>query len=162
MDLLLVQPCEEHYLICRPWFESKETTKWLTSPLRLGRYPRIIHDKLSSDRSNRVFFITVQSAALGLAGLLGLDRIDRKAEVWYLIGEDRNRGKDYASEALRLLSGFATEGLGLISLYAHVSVHNFPSIRVLEKCGFQYVGKLRKAFYINGSYQDLLLYDWIP
>lgn len=161
MDFLPVLASGEHYNICRPWFEDREITKWLTSPLRLGRYPRMLHDKLASDRKNRVFFIMIHSSAVGIGGLLSIDRIDRRAEVWYLVGDDRNRRKGYASEALRSLTGYAVESLELNSLYAHVSVLNGASVRVLEKCGYRYAGRLRQAFHVDGLYQDALLYDWI-
>jgi ribosomal-protein-alanine N-acetyltransferase len=162
VDYVPVRAIHDHYLICRTWFENRETTKWLSSPLRLGRYPKLIHEKLISDRRNRVFFIMVDSSAIGLVGLQEIDRVDHKAEIWYLVGEEQYRGRDYASQAVRSLNQFSANRLGLASLYAHVSVMNLASIRVLEKSGYQYVGRLRHSFRVNGEHQDLLLYDWIP
>jgi RimJ/RimL family protein N-acetyltransferase len=162
MDFLPVRPIHEHYLICRTWFENRETAKWLSSPLRLGRYPKMIHEKLISDRGNHLFFIMIDSSAIGLVGLQDVDRIDHKAEIWYLIGEEGYRGRNYASQAVRSLNEFSVKRFGLVSLYAHVSVLNLASIRVLEKSDYQYVGRLRRSFRVNGEYLDLLLYDWIP
>jgi RimJ/RimL family protein N-acetyltransferase len=121
----------------------------------------VIHEKLISDRKNHLFFIIVDSSAIGLVGLQDIDRIDHKAEIWYLVGEERYRGKNFASQAVRSLNEFSANRLGLVSLYAHVSVMNLASIRVLEKSSYQYVGRLRHSFRVNGEYQDLLLYDWI-
>ena len=44
--------------------------------------------------------------------------------------------RGYASEAVRLVTAFAFEELGLRRLYAHVLAHNPASARVLEKAGF--------------------------
>ena|GEM_PF-3574962 len=162
MDFLPVRAIHEHYMLCRSWFEDRETTKWLSSPLRLGRYPKVIHEKLITDRRNQVFFIMVDSSPIGLVGLQDIDRIDHKAEIWYLVGEEPCRGKNYASQAVGRLNEFSANRLGLVSLYAHVSVLNLASIRVLEKNKYQYVGRLRRSFKVNGEYQDLLLYDWVP
>ncbi|RJR34383.1 MAG: N-acetyltransferase [Desulfobacteraceae bacterium] len=162
VDLLPVRPLYDHYLLCRRWFENSETTKWLSSPLRLGRYHRLVHEKLISDRRNHVLFISVDSAPIGLVGLQDIDRIDHKAEIWYMVGEEQYRRKDLASQAVRKLNEFSAHHLNLASLYAHVSVFNLASIRVLEKSDYRYVGRLRRSFRVNGEYQDLLLYDWIP
>jgi len=122
----------------------------------------LVHEKLISDRRNHVYFISVDSEAIGLVGLQDIDRIDHKAEIWYLVGEEQYRRKNLASQAVRKLNEFSARHLGLASLYAHVSVFNRPSIRVLEKSDYRYVGRLRHSFRVNGEYQDLLLYDWIP
>ena len=55
----------------------------------------------------------------------------------------------------------ATKNLQLVSLYAQVAEPNTASIRVLEKNKFEYAGKFRKAFFFNGLYKDLLIFDWV-
>lgn len=160
-NLLPIKACERHYFACKPWFEDREITRWLTSPLRLARYPRLIHDRLVTDRKNRLFFIMDGSCAVGVAGLENIDRIDHKAEVWYLVADPCNRRRNHASNAVASLVQWSCTMLRLVTLYAHVSPLNQPSIKVLEKCGFQYAGRLRRAFFIHDSYQDLLIYDLV-
>ena len=161
MRLLPVDNSEEHYRTCKTWLEDRDITKWLSSVLRFGRYHNIIHQMLISDKKNRLFFISVDEKLIGLAGFLNIDRVDKKAEVWYLIGSKSNRGKNIVTEAVDLLKKIAIKELRLVSLYAYVSKHNAASIRVLEKNGFEYAGKLRKAFSLDGSHTDLLLFDWV-
>jgi RimJ/RimL family protein N-acetyltransferase len=52
----------------------------------------------------------------------------------------------------------AFEALGLMKITAHVFAHNLASCRVLEKCGFQQEGFLRKHYLKDGHYLDVKLY----
>ncbi|GGL32498.1 N-acetyltransferase [Planomonospora parontospora subsp. antibiotica] len=61
---------------------------------------------------------------------------DGALEIGYGIVPSR-RGLGYASEAARALTGFALTAPGVHMVYADVELSNPPSIRVLEKAGFQ-------------------------
>src|SRR6184192_767236 len=54
----------------------------------------------------------------------------------------------------------AVEELSLAKITAHVFAHNLASARVLEKCGFQQEGLLRKHFLKDGAYLDARLFAW--
>lgn len=62
----------------------------------------------------------------------------------YALGEDE-WGRGFMTEAVRavLRYGFIDQGLVLVSAYCYPP--NRRSARVLEKCGFQYEGRLRLA-----------------
>lgn len=161
MKLIPVDKSEEHYLICKAWLEDKEITKWLVSALRFARYLKVIHEMLLSNRKNRLFFISHDEGFVGLVGLTNIDMVDKRAEVWYLVGSQSDRGKNIATRAVGLIKGVALQDLQLVTLYAQVPEPNKTSVRVLEKNGFQYVGKFRKAFFLDGSYRDFLIFDWV-
>ncbi|MFJ7737575.1 GNAT family N-acetyltransferase [Lysinibacillus sp. NPDC097287] len=67
-------------------------------------------------------------------------------------------GKGIVTEAVNLIVHFAFEEVGLHRIEAYVSPENKPSIRVLEKAGFQQEGLLRKLLYINGKWVDHYMY----
>jgi RimJ/RimL family protein N-acetyltransferase len=46
-----------------------------------------------------------------------------------------------------------------VKITAHVFVHNHASARVLEKCGFEQEGLLRKHYLKDGKYLDARLYS---
>lgn len=161
MKLVPIENSKEHYCICKLWLEDSEITKWLTSALRFGKYLRIIHEQLILERKNRYFFINDNDKPIGLAGFHNIDRVDKRAEIWFLIGSNADRGKDHATQAVTLLKEIAKNDLKLVSLYALVAKTNTASIRVLEKNGFVYVGAFRKAFFLDGAYTDFLIFDWI-
>ncbi|GHH68682.1 hypothetical protein GCM10017673_18170 [Streptosporangium violaceochromogenes] len=57
-------------------------------------------------------------------------------EIGYGVVVSR-RGRGYAPEAVRALTGFAFTAPGVHTVYANVEPSNPPSIRVLEKAGFR-------------------------
>jgi len=161
MKLVPVENSEEHYFICKAWLEDNKITKWLTSALRFGKYLRIIHKQLILERKNKCFFINISGKPIGLAGFHNIDRIDKRAEIWFLIGSYEGRGKNHATQAVELLKEVARNDLKLISLYALVAEPNTAAIRVLEKNGFKYAGVFRKAFLLDSVYTDFLIFDWV-
>jgi len=111
-----------------------------------------MHEMLLSNRRNRLFFISHDERFVGLVGLINIDPVDKRAEVWYLVGSEADRSKNIATRAVGLIKNIAVQDLQLVALYAQVPEPNATSVRVLEKNGFQYVGKFRKAFFVDGSF----------
>ncbi len=161
MQIVPVEISDEHYHICKVWLEDKDITKWLSSTLRFGRYHKIIHKMLISERKNMLFFISINDKPVGLIGFRNIDRVDKRAEVWYLIGSKSYMGQNIATEALALVKEVAIKEIQIVSFYALVAEPNIASIRVLEKNDFKYVGKFRNAFFVDGSYKDFLIFDWV-
>jgi RimJ/RimL family protein N-acetyltransferase len=58
-----------------------------------------------------------------------------EAEVGYMI-EEGYQGKGFATEALKLMSGWALGQAPVKSVIVHTYENNLPSVRILEKCGF--------------------------
>ena len=161
MNLIPVENTEKHYCICKTWLENREITKWLTSVLRFSKYNRLIHEMLITNRRNRLFFISVENTFKGLVGFNNIDLVDRRAEVWFLIGEESDRNKNYATDAVSLLKEIAVKDFKLVTLYALVCELNVASMRLLEKADFKYAGRFRKGFLIEGEYKNFLIYDWV-
>jgi ribosomal-protein-alanine N-acetyltransferase len=110
---------------------------------------------------NRVFSI-IENATASLVGFIGLHRIDHRdshAEIGYFIAKEYwNRG--YATEAVALALKYAFEWLNLRKVYARVYEPNTPSIKVLEKNGFELAGRLKKHHYVPGyGYADMLMFE---
>jgi len=161
MKLIPVENSIEHYHTCKAWLEDKDITKWLSSALRFARYLKVMHEMLLSNRSNRLFFISLDDKLVGLVGLINIDNVDKRAEVWYLVGSEADRSKNIATRGVGLIKDLAVQDLQLVTLYAQIPKPNETSVRVLEKNGFQYVGKFRKAFLVDRSYTDFLIFDWV-
>lgn len=95
-------------------------------------------------------------------GAIGLGRVDRglgTATVGYWLSAAA-RGHGYMTGALRLIAGWAFEGLGLARLELLTDPQNFPSQRVAERCGFRLEGHLRSHMVIrhSGERRDSLVY----
>jgi RimJ/RimL family protein N-acetyltransferase len=90
------------------------------------------------DNSEVVFFVTLRNHTL--IGACGIAKLDGKhPEIGYWLGVP-HWGKGYATEAARALIDHAFTELDYETLHAGARVSNPTSRRVLEKCGFQWVG----------------------
>jgi ribosomal-protein-alanine N-acetyltransferase len=115
---------------------------------------------------NKLYIVNVEAAIYKgkVIGSIGL-HIDRKRNndnvrmLGYVLSEDY-WGKGLMTEAAREVIRYAFEdmGLDLISVYHYPS--NIRSKRVIEKCGFQYEGTLKRASVIfNGNIYDDVCYS---
>jgi RimJ/RimL family protein N-acetyltransferase len=86
-----------------------------------------------------------------LIGVCGVDPREDGPEIGYWLGVDY-WGQGYATEAARALIDHAFGELGYEALQAGARVSNPASRRVLEKCGFQWVGvRLLRIRAINSA-----------
>ena len=67
-------------------------------------------------------------------------------------------GQGIMTAVVQRLCRHAFKELGLVKITAHVFSHNSASARVLEKCGFQEEGFLRKHFLKDGRFLDARLF----
>jgi len=104
------------------------------------------------------------ASLIGTCTLFHLDAQCRRAEIGYNLLPE-SWGKGYMQEALRPLIQFGFDELKLNRIEADVDPENFPSIKTLERFGFQREGFLRERWIVNGVKADtvlmgLLLSDW--
>jgi RimJ/RimL family protein N-acetyltransferase len=112
----------------------------------------------NSEKPVSNFAIEVDGAAVGAIGLLLRDDVYRlSAEIGYWLGEEF-WGRGIASRAVAALSDYAFASFGLCRLYAEVFEWNPASMRVLEKAGYQFEGRLRKGVIKDGQVIDACLY----
>lgn len=106
----------------------------------------------------RHFAICSKGEFCGMIGLeLQTDVYRLSAELGYWIGEPW-WGQGIATEAVRLMTQYAWETLGVERLYAVVFANNPASMHVLEKCGFEKEGISRRAVIKNGKMMDEVRY----
>ena len=122
---------------------------------RIRRYQGEIRDEHAYP-----FFIYRPSDYVLLGGIT-LSNVTRgmtqTATIGYWMGE-RHAGRGVMTRALRVLAPFAFNSLRLHRLEAACLPHNRPSIRILEKIGFQREGLARGLVCINGRWQDHLVF----
>ncbi|MEM7354132.1 MAG: GNAT family protein [Acidobacteriota bacterium] len=94
---------------------------------------------------------------IGTCTLADVDADNLRAEIGFALHRDY-WGGGYISEALTTLFHYAFEDLGLRRIEADVDPRNSPSIRTLERFGFQREGYLRERWQVAGEVQDSLFY----
>lgn len=95
---------------------------------------------------------------IGGIGLIPQQDVFRlSAEVGYWLGE-AHWGRGIATRAVTAFCRWAFAERDLVRLYAGVFETNTASVRVLEKAGFVFEGRLRKAVIKDGRLLDDLLF----
>ena len=104
------------------------------------------------------FAITVDDLAIGGIGILLQEDVHRRsAEIGYWLGEDY-WGRGIVTEAVRRVTDWAFENFDLCRIFAHVFAWNPASMRVLEKAGYEYEGRLRQSVTKDGQTIDQVIY----
>jgi RimJ/RimL family protein N-acetyltransferase len=80
-------------------------------------------------------------------------------ELGYRIYQRENWGKGYMTEAVSLITAWLFETKPVDRIQATAIVGNEGSQAVLQKCGFQFEGVMRKAIFHQGRNQDIELYS---
>ncbi|MDR2919602.1 MAG: GNAT family N-acetyltransferase [Tannerella sp.] len=105
------------------------------------------------------FAITVDDKAVGSIGAFRQSNIhSRTAEAGYYVAEPY-WGQGIATEAMKQLCSYIFENTDIVRLFAEPFAHNIASCRILEKCGFECEGILRKNAEKNGVIVDMKMYS---
>ena len=98
---------------------------------------------------------------MGMAGIVDLDLDARQGEIGYIVTESA-RGRGVAGRALRLVTDWALDALGLLRVELLIDVDNPASIRVAERTGYQREGILR-SYHVKGDHRaDMVVYSMLP
>ena len=102
--------------------------------------------------------IEVNGQLVGSIGTIRGELEERySAEIGYVIGRE-HWGKGYASQAVQMMTDYLFEQTDLVRLAATVFAPNVASVKVLEKCGYEFEARLRKSIFKNGEFYDSLIY----
>ncbi len=114
---------------------------------------------LGKDQSKVVFAIRklTEPGIIGFVQIAAMNSVHRSAEMGIRIGEEKNRGQGYGTEALRLAVGFCWNHLNLNRVQLTVFKHNLRAIVAYQAAGFRREGRMRKAAFIGGKWVDLIM-----
>lgn len=79
------------------------------------------------------------------------------ADIGLMVGERSAWGQGFATDAIRALTRYAFETLGLRRLTAGAYAPNVGSIRAFEKAGYRTEGVRRRHYLCDGTYVDGIL-----
>jgi len=106
------------------------------------------------ENPERTFGILSDNSLCGVTGLLPQEDVYKiSAELGYWIGEVF-WGQGIATEAVRLITEYGFQELGLIRIYSGVYEFNKASMMVLEKNGYQKDCIFKKAVIKNKTIMD--------
>jgi [ribosomal protein S5]-alanine N-acetyltransferase len=97
---------------------------------------------------------------IGTVGFVYWNNKQSRGELAFALSREYwNKG--IMSEVVRRIIQFGFEEMKLVRIEARCSLMNIGSSRVMEKCGMEFEGILRKHIFIKGTFQDLKLYSII-
>ena len=127
-------------------YKLKDAHFWINHNLKLNKKKKKSEINFAIDIDNEVI------------GGIGLNKIEpHMAEIGYWIGENYWR-QGIMTLAVKLVTRYAFTKLGLKRVYAYVFLFNKASVRVLEKAGYKYEGRLRKNVLKNNKLIDVLVF----
>lgn len=142
------------------WINNKSINKYLHYNLPLEYNPTCQWFNRTKDDNNRIdAVIEYKDVAVGLIGLLGIDRVNLKAEEYIVIGEENFQGMGIANKAGLLLQNYSFSILGLNKIYAYTEVENESSINLYSKRGFVKEGRLDADLFYNEKFIDRYIFS---
>ena len=111
----------------------------------------------ASDQVNLAICLPEANLHIGNIYLRNIDWVARNCELHTFIAGAEHRGKGYGSTAVRLVTKYAFEDLGLLRIYLHVLANNSVAVATYEKCGFAKEGRLRRHAMKAGAFEDVLV-----
>jgi RimJ/RimL family protein N-acetyltransferase len=154
--LRAVEP-EDAELIQR-WYAHADTARLM------GEWPRSLAKRridaetaaTSTDRSWFAFIICLlaDDRPVGRIDVFEIDRTNGSAAFGLAIGEHDQRGSGLGGDAVNAVLDFCFGQLRLERVWLVTDSVNLRAQHVYEKAGLVHEGRLRKAFYQDGAFQD--------
>jgi RimJ/RimL family protein N-acetyltransferase len=142
------------------WLVPKENHQWLDfGDGRQPFTPTLL--KIMAQREThfmRVYTSDRDDTPIGIVGLTRVDHTFKTAMFWGVSGEKSFRNRGYSTIASSKLMTLAFRDLGLHAINTWAVEHN-PSVRIIERLGFRFLGRQRQCHYIDGRLYDRLLFD---
>lgn len=91
---------------------------------------------------------------VGACSLQHIDLRNRHAELGIFMASREARGQGYGAEAVHLLLKYGFEVVRLDKIHLGVYDFNEAGLRLYERIGFRYEGRLRQMIYYEGRYWD--------
>ena len=137
------------------WISQKENYQWLD----FGdgkQIPSAAWLKIITQRPTevlRVFTSDDDDVPIGVVGLTEVNRQFKTGRVWGLVGDKSFQARGYGTRACSAMLTYAFEELGLHAVNSPI-VEGNPSVKIMQRLGFTFIGRQRQCHYIDGRPLD--------
>lgn len=143
------------------WINNLEVTKYLSSlifPVSRLEEEKYLEKMMSkNDEQKNMVIENMERQYIGQISLVHIDWKNRNAELGIVIGNKKDWGKGYGTEAIKMVLDYGFHQMNLNNIYLWVFEYNPRGIRCYEKCGFKKDGTLRKSHFYQGKYHNEIL-----
>ena len=159
MEIRILTPSDvsENYV---NWFSNKEIVRYSDNQYRFFSLEgqRLYVENCLKNNKIRLYGIFIEEIHIGNIVLNGIGSIHKRAEITYVIGEQKYWGKGITTNAISTIIEISRKDYNLYKLFAGIAEQNIGSKKVLEKNGFNLEGIRKKHLYYNNVFQDQLDY----
>jgi ribosomal-protein-alanine N-acetyltransferase len=123
-------------------------------------YMMIARMQVDFESQEAIHWVIEEKKSKKMIGYFSYWRLDKKhcrAEIGYALHPDYWNQR-YMTETLLEVLQFGFQQLQLHSIEANVNPNNRPSIKLLQKIGFQQEAHFRSNYFYNNRYIDSLIY----
>lgn len=113
------------------------------------------------DRTFLIFQL-IEKASNKVIGMCGFVRHYPKhfrAELGYALSSESAKRKGYMSEVAPLIVQYGFEKMELIRIEALVGTQNIPSLKIIERLGFEKEGLMKQHYYRDGVMEDSIIFS---
>ena len=144
------------------WLNDPQVTAWTLVgdwPLtRLAEKAYFERLELGGDREVGFALETLGGDHIGFAAIHDIDLRHGSGRTGMFVGLPQLWGQGYAGDAIRVRTRYAFEVLGLRLLLSEVIDGNTASLRMLQRAGYQEVGRIPRRYFKRGAYRDAVLF----
>lgn len=157
MDLRLRKLYKTDLELVMNWRMKPEITKNLyTDPKLTLEMQYKWFDKISDDDTVKYWIIEVDNNSAGLLWLYSIDRLNKKCEWGYFIGDDSYRGKGLGRPLECNVYDYVFNVLELNKLHCEVFAFNDMVVKIHEKFGSEIEGHHKQHIFKNGIFYDVV------
>jgi RimJ/RimL family protein N-acetyltransferase len=143
------------------WLARKENYQWLdfgngSQPVT----PALL--KIMGQRDTHFLraYTDTDDVPIGICGLNSINRTVNSATFWGASGDKSFRARGFGTCAGSMFLTLAFRDLGLHTINTWIVEHN-PSLKIVERLGFRFIGRQRQCHQIDGRKYDRLLFDML-
>jgi [ribosomal protein S5]-alanine N-acetyltransferase len=139
------------------WMNDPDVVRYLESRGRVHTLLDVTEYVTTVQRSgtDHMFGIHLMDGRhIGNVKIGHVDAVHKHADIGIIIGDKREWGKGYATEAITQAGVYAFTTLGLHKLWAGVYANNVGSYKAFLKAGYREVGVFSEHRICNGVYVD--------
>ena len=158
--VLLREYRSEDFPAIASWVNDPEVTRYLSSRYWLPQTETDTREYLSARMASShsaYYFVIASPEDNRYLGQIDLYMVDWRLRCATLGMVVLPRGKGVGTAALRALSRFAFDTLGLERLEAEACAENAAALRCYEKAGFSREGVKRHGYYYGGAFRDVVM-----
>lgn len=136
-----------------PWLDQNTEVEHTRAFIRAAR-------KQHDDGNGFTCGIRLRGRLVGVVGLHGIDRVNRKTSLGYWVAQP-DQGRGIVTRACRALLSYLFDELGLNCVEIGCAPGNAKSAAIPERLGFVREGRLREREWLYDHYVDHVVYGML-